>query len=152
MGRCDTVFLTPTRSKFSKSRFPRKVFPLLNFFRQQGTKFRHHVHSQPKFQSSGTASSSVQSSHCLPVYVARNGFEWWRVSTFNHRRSNIEALNGSFLDYSKVPRWLGRWTARQAGRELYFFLSPYLFRSIIFSPHRERLNIPEMVSQNDAFS
>lgn len=43
-------------------------------------------------------------------------------------------------------------SARLAGRELHFFLSPYLFRSINFYPSQEGLDTLEMISQNDAFS
>jgi hypothetical protein len=43
-------------------------------------------------------------------------------------------------------------SARLAGRDLHFFLSPYLFRSISFPPSQKFLDILEMVSQNEVFS
>jgi hypothetical protein len=43
-------------------------------------------------------------------------------------------------------------SARLAGRELHFFLSPYVFKSIRFTPHRECLDMLKIVSQNDVFS
>jgi hypothetical protein len=42
-------------------------------------------------------------------------------------------------------------SARLAGRELHFFLSPYLIKSVRFAPQGERLAILEKISQNHVF-
>jgi hypothetical protein len=51
-----------------------------------------------------------------------------------------------FLDHHDIR------SAKLAGRELHFFLSPYLFRSINFYPSQECLDTLEMISQNNDFS
>jgi hypothetical protein len=43
-------------------------------------------------------------------------------------------------------------SARLSGRELHFFLSPYLFKSIRFAPHQESLDIVDNVSKDKVLS
>jgi hypothetical protein len=52
----------------------------------------------------------------------------------------------TFLDNQDIR------AARLAGRELHFFLSPYLFKSIRFAPQRRRINILEKISRNPVLS
>ena len=43
-------------------------------------------------------------------------------------------------------------SARLAGRELHFFLSPYLFNSVRFAPHKQSLDIVDNISKDQVLS
>ncbi|KAF8858033.1 hypothetical protein BDZ45DRAFT_743847 [Acephala macrosclerotiorum] len=59
---------------------------------------------------------------------------------------DVFAIIADFLEVSDIQ------SARLAGRDLHFFLSPYLFRAVTFAPHQESLDRLSKISQDPALS
>jgi hypothetical protein len=59
---------------------------------------------------------------------------------------DVFALIAIYLDTHDIQ------SARLAGRELHWLLSSYLFRTITFTPHRDRLDILDAIQKNNVLS
>ena len=56
------------------------------------------------------------------------------------------AIIATFLDIEDIKN------ARLAGRELHFYLSPYLIQSVRFAPHKSCLDIIDAISRDSVLS
>jgi hypothetical protein len=138
-----------------KSRFQEKLFEVPNFFQPcQATR-------QQVFSITCTHAYSNHQEQLLLFCELHNVYIFMTLGMalrdtgpaapiLNAPISRLSADHFSiivkFLEFEDIQ------SARLAGRELHFFLSPYLIKSIRFAAQGERLHVLERLSHNEVFS
>jgi hypothetical protein len=153
-GCCHATFRSSTRSKVWSRVFQKSSLRFQISFRlrrQQGTDILCHVPATAYFKPqqrlphfcnlryvslvmtpSMASEDAGSASAALGVPISRLSADHFSIIV-------------KFLEHEDIR------TARLAGRELHFFLSPYLIKSVRFAPQGERLTFLEKLSQNHVF-